>query len=248
MHYPDMTGMGSSSHPMMGAKTLGPFLEPYRHLLLAGPGFVSFGLAFAGGLLACTFCPFTIPTVLGLASIEGTGPADLPKKKGVMSAAFSIGMVGSLSILGLGAGQWGQWAQGISPFWSLALMVLAVGGAFWLLSHPRAPSSTMIYPTKVPGIGGALLGGIVFSFGTPLVGLLFLLMLAAATQKPFYALLLGLGFGLGRVLPFWIAGTLSGVYLPRVCPSTWIPRLRIAGAAVLLIVAGIYLWLSGLVT
>jgi cytochrome c-type biogenesis protein len=60
---------------------------------------------------------------------------------------------------------------------------------------------------------GSFLYGFIFSLGTSAAPLLLLLTVAAAQARPEYGFILALAFGIGRGLPFLLAGIFAGLLI-----------------------------------
>ena len=93
--------------------------------------------------------------------------------------------------------------------------------AWWL---PRLPVDRLT-AWRRPGIVGSFVYGVVFSLGTSVAPFLLLLTIAAAVGQPEQAILLAFIFGLGRGLPFLVAGMVGSA-------ATGLTRLGLAGRSV----------------
>jgi cytochrome c-type biogenesis protein len=76
-----------------------------------------------------------------------------------------------------------------------------------------------------PGVVGSFAYGVVFSLGTSVAPFLLLLTIAAAVGRPEQAILLAFIFGLGRGLPFLLAGMAGSA-------ATGLTRLGLAGRTI----------------
>jgi cytochrome c-type biogenesis protein len=92
---------------------------------------------------------------------------------------------------------------------------------------------------RTPGVLGAFGYGLVFSLGTSVAPLLLLLTIAAA-QGPQHALLLAFVFGLGRGLPFLIAGLAGSALSAWTRLGAWSQAIQVASGIALLGVAVYY--------
>lgn len=221
------------------------FLSHYRDLLVHGPGILVWGLAFLAGAVGCLVCPFTLPTALGLSGLTGVEATSNRSSSRKLIHAFVAGLVLAITILGGVAGYvTHDLIRHIRPAWSLLLVALALSAAFVLFRTLRSTASHQVFLTRY-GFGAAFVAGMIYSVGTPLAGLLLVLVMATANHRPEYGMLLAFGFGLGRALPFWVTATFVGRLAHRSCSTErWSRRLRLVGGILLLGVAGYYLWLS----
>jgi cytochrome c-type biogenesis protein len=236
----------SFSDPPMGHR-LQTFLGHHTALLHGGMGIGILGLAFVAGMVGCFLCPFTLPTAVGLAGISGARGKEDFKTALLLPTAFSVGLIGTLTAFGILAGEIGyRFSKEIRPYWPLALALLAILAAVVLLGRHRteyARSCENSFPPRKE-IGGTLASGAVFSVGTPLAGLFLVLSLASSGKSPAYATLIAFMFAMGRALPFWLAGTFSGLFVPKACSRIRTSRIRMATVFSLFVVAAWYLWLS----
>ena len=90
-----------------------------------------------------------------------------------------------------------------------------------------------------PGVAGSFAYGFVFSLGTSAAPLLLVLTVAATEARPANGLLLALAFGVGRALPFLLAGVFAGAVMRFAALGSWRRTIEVASGAALLFV-GIY--------
>lgn len=91
-----------------------------------------------------------------------------------------------------------------------------------------------------PGIFGAFAYGLVFSIGTSVASLLLLLAVAALDGYPGRGILLAPVLGLGRSLPFLVAGMAGGAVARLARLGLWSHPLQIVSGAALLMVSAYY--------
>jgi cytochrome c-type biogenesis protein len=89
------------------------------------------------------------------------------------------------------------------------------------------------------GLAGTFLYGFIFSLGTSAAPLLLLLTVAAAQARADYGLLLALAFGIGRGLPFLLAGLFAGTLMRFARLNSWAWAIQIASGCALIFV-GLY--------
>jgi len=218
------------------------FLQTYADVLLHGSWLV-IGIAFVAGLLSSAICPFTLPVGLGVAGVVGTAESRTRGSGFPIASAFFAGLVLSLTALGALAGLLGLVAtQAVGQWWMLIMAAMALVAALVVLWGPSLgmPDVTAL---RQPGFLGALIYGLVFSFGTPAVSLLLVLTISAAEHRPAYGGLLALGYGLGRGLPFLLLGLFSSVAMQLRCQPSWSGAIRVTTGSVLLVITGYYLWI-----
>jgi cytochrome c-type biogenesis protein len=157
-----------------------------------------------------------------------------------VAAAFFAGIVLNLTILGKLTGQRGALAtESFGRSWALAMAVLSLLAAGVALWQPRL-SMSRLAALRRPGLLGALGYGFVFSLGTSVAPLLLLLTVSAASGRPAYGLLLSFVFGLGRGLPFLLAGLIAGSVTSFAQLTRWWGAIEIASGCVLLAVSAYY--------
>jgi cytochrome c-type biogenesis protein len=217
-------------------------LNAYATQLLEGSWLVP-GIAFVAGLLSSAICPFTLPVGLGVAGVVGTAESRVRGSGFPIATAFFAGLVLSLTVLGALAGVLGLVAtQAVGQWWMLIMAALAFLAALLVFFGPSfmLPDVTTL---RRPGVLGAFIYGLVFSFGTPAVSLLLVLTVAAAEHRPAYGALLALGYGVGRGLPFLLLGLCSGVATRLRCRPSWSRAIRVTTGSLLLVIMGYYVWI-----
>lgn len=231
------TGSGSSAW-------IQSFLDPYMRQLHHSPGLLLVGLMVVAGLLGTAGCPFTIPTLLGIAGVAGEASA-VEKRKGLLLGVFfSGGMWLGMIVLGAMAGKASTFLGGpVRGLWSLVMVGLAVFLGIWILRDRPSGLGTLSGRLVRRGLSGAFLVGLLYSLGPPLVSLLFIFSLGFVPMTPAFGALLGLSFGLGRSLPFLFAGMIVSPFSTscRMGQNRW---MRYTGASLLFLVAAYYLYLS----
>lgn len=219
--------------------TLEQFLQPLSaglgHNLLAG-----LGITFAGGIVASAICPCTVPMGVGVAGFAGASQVRARYGGVQVSAAFFAGIVISLTALGGAAGRLGSMAtESFGRNWALGMALLSLLAAAVALYWPRMPVDQLT-AWRRPGVLGAFAYGVVFSLGTSVAPFLLLLTLAAAEGRPEVGLLLAFVFGLGRGLPFLLAGISSTILTGFTRLGLWSRTIQVASAVALLFVSAYY--------
>lgn len=204
--------------------TLEQFLQPLSAGLSHNP-IAALGITFVGGIVASAVCPCTLPMGLGVAGFAGASQVRARYGGLQVSAAFFAGIVLSLTALGGAAGQLGALAtESFGRNWALGMAVLSLLAAALAWWWPRMPIERLVAWQR-PGAIGSFGYGVVFSLGTSVAPFLLLLTIAAAVGRPEEAILLAFIFGLGRGLPFLLAGMAGTVV-------TGLMRLESAGRAI----------------
>lgn len=218
--------------------TLEQFLQPLSAGLAHSP-VVALGITFVGGILASAVCPCTLPMGVGVAGLAGASQVRARYGGLQVSTAFFAGIVLSLTALGGIAGRLGALAtESFGRNWALGMAVFSLVAAALAWWWPRIPVDRLT-AWRRPGVLGSFAYGVVFSLGTSVAPFLLLLTIAAAVGRPEEAILLAFIFGLGRGLPFLLAG-MAGT------AATGLTRLGLAGRAaqivssVALLVVSIY--------
>lgn len=220
--------------------TLDAFLREYSLGLDGGLSFLGLAVVFLAGIVASAVCPCTLPVGLGMASAAGASEAEARRSGLGVAFAFFIGIVINLTLLGALAGQLGAMVtEGFGRYWTLGMALLslvAAGFAFW---GPRLKVSRLA-GWRRPGLAGALGYGFIFSLGTSVAPLLLLLTVSAAKGSSVHGLVLAFTFGLGRGLPFLLAGLAASAIASFTPLGAWQRTIRIVSGCALLLVSGHY--------
>lgn len=237
-----------TTHPVgTGSGWILAFLDPYLADLAQGPSLLLIGMMMVAGVLGTAGCPFTIPTMLGIAGTAGTtgDASSSAKKRGLrLAVSFSGGMWLGMIVLGTMAGSAASLSNGpVRRIWSLVMVGLAVFLGIRIL---RGRSSGV--PFLPDGLDrasapGAFLVGLFYSAGPPLISLVFVIGLGFGHMTPAFGALLGFSFGLGRSIPFVFAGMAADSLAQAGCRMNRKHWVRYAGASLMFLVAGYYLYL-----
>jgi cytochrome c-type biogenesis protein len=202
--------------------------------------FIALGVSFLAGIMASAVCPCTLPVGLGMASVAGASEAEARRQGLRIAAAFFAGIVINLTLLGALTGQLGALVtESFGRFWTLAMAILSFLAAVVAFSGLRLKLS-QLEALRRPGLVGAFGYGFVFSLGTSVAPLLFVLTVSAANRDPEPGFLLALTFGLGRGLPFLLAGLLASAVTRLTHLGRWRRKIELVSACALLMVGAYY--------
>lgn len=210
---------------------LGTSVHGYPYILVA---------TFLAGVFASAICPCSIPVGLSVAGTAGSSEAGAHRSGFQIGAAFSGGIVISLTILGAFAGQLGAIAtETFGRGWSLIMAAMSLLAAVW--AFVSAPAGfKRLHGWRKPGLLGTLVYGLVFGLGTSVVPLLLLLSVAAGTASLAGGIAVAFVFGLGRGLPFLVAG-MVGAAITRIPGfGAWNRRLHLFSGLMLLVVSAYF--------
>lgn len=220
--------------------TLDEFLRQFGSGLDNGISLVGLGVTFLAGIVASAICPCTLPVGLGMASAAGASEAESRRSGLKIASAFFAGIVINLTLLGVLAGRLGALVtESFGRYWALGMAIIslvAAGFAFW---GPRFKVS-QLEGWRRPGLSGAFGYGFIFSLGTSVAPLLLLLTVSAAKGSPLEGLLLAFTFGLGRGLPFLLAGIIASAITGFTRLSAWRRTIQVVSGCALLLVSGYY--------
>jgi cytochrome c-type biogenesis protein len=203
------------------------------------------GTTFLAGILASAVCPCTLPVGLSVAGIAGASEAQTKRGGLAVAAAFFVGIVVSLTVLGTMMGRLGALAtESFGRNWALVMALVSLAAAVLAFWWPRLRLDQLA-AWRRPGVAGAFGYGLVFSIGTSIAPLLLLLAVAAGAGAPEYGLALALVFGIGRGLPFLLAGAAASALTGFMQLSRWSRVIQIASGVALLFVAWYYLDVYG---
>lgn len=195
----------------------------------------SFGLAvlacFLWGLASVLLCPChvaSIPLIIGYVGGQGAGVGG--RRAAFYAGLFSLGLVASISAIGVACAALGRALGEISHFWGvpIGLIIIVLGLSL---------SGALSLPSPAARLGGKAFGG---APGAIALGLLFGILSGACTfgfLAPMLAVigtqeamlpgvLLIFAFAVGHCLPILIAGA-SVAFLQKILHSSGI---RMAGA------------------
>lgn len=220
--------------------TLDAFLRDFGPGVDGGLSLLGLAVVFLAGIVASAVCPCTLPVGLGVASAAGASELEARRSGLRVAVAFFTGIVLNLTLLGALAGRLGALlTESFGRYWTLGMAVLslvAAGFAFW---GPRLKISRLA-GWRRPGLAGALAYGFIFSLGTSVAPLLLLLAVSAAKGSLAHGVLLAFTFGLGRGLPFLLAGATASV-ITRFTPlGAWERTIQVVSGCALLLVSGYY--------
>jgi cytochrome c-type biogenesis protein len=154
--------------------------------------------------------------------------------------AFFTGIVTNVAFLGSVAGRLGAiLTESFGRYWALGMALIsfvAAVAAFW---GPRL-SIERLASLRGSGLSGAFLYGFTFSLGTSAAPLLLLLTVAAAQARPDYGFILALAFGIGRGLPFLLAGLFAGTLMRFAHISLWRQKIQFISGCILILVSFYY--------
>jgi len=219
--------------------TLEEFLRHFSHL--GGPLFVLAILPLAG-VVASAVCPCTIPVGIGIAGMAGTSETQARRSGFMIAVAFFAGIVVNLALLGALSGRLGAiLSESFGRYWALAMAAASLIAALVAFRGPRL-SVDKLAAMRRPGLLGAFAYGFIFSLGTSAAPLLLVLTVAAARGTAGYGLLLAVAFGVGRGLPFLVAGLFAGAVTRFIQMGRWRRAVQISSGVALLFVSGYYGW------
>lgn len=218
-------------------------LDQFLHQFGDGLGhglLLALGVSLLAGILASAVCPCTLPVGLGMASVAGASETESKRRGLKVAGAFFAGIVINLTILGALSGRLGELlTESFGRYWALAMAMLSLVAALIAFWGPRLRVS-QLEALRRPGLGGAFGYGFIFSLGTSVAPLLLLLTVSAANGRPEYGLLLAFTFGLGRGLPFLLAGLIASAVMGFARLARWRRVIQLVSGCVLLLVSGYY--------
>lgn len=218
--------------------TLDTFLEHFAAGLPHGSVWAVL-LAMVAGVVASAVCPCTIPVGLGVVGVAGSSATKSHRAGVLIAVAFFAGIVINLAILGSVAGRLGAvLTESFGRYWALGMALVSFIAAVAAFRGPRL-STEKLASLRGPGMVGAFIYGFIFSLGTSAAPLLLLLTVAAAQARPDYGFILALAFGVGRGLPFLLAGLFAGTLMRFARFSAWTGAIRVASGSALIFV-GLY--------
>ena len=197
-------------------------------------------VTIVAGVVASAVCPCTVPVGLGVAGVVGSSAKENRRDGFLIALAFFAGIVANLTLLGSLAGRLGGvLTESFGRYWALGMALVSLVAAVAAFRGPRL-SVQKLASLRGTGLAGTFLYGFIFSLGTSAAPLLLLLTVAAAQGRPEYGFLLALAFGIGRGLPFLLAGLFAGVLMRFTRLGSWRGAIQIASGCALLFVSLYY--------
>jgi cytochrome c-type biogenesis protein len=220
--------------------SLESFLELYGGAISQGGALAVLGVALLAGIVASGVCPCTLPVGMGVAAWSGTAETESRKTGFLIALTFFAGIVINLALLGALAGRLGAiLSESFGRYWTLGMALLSLGAAALAFWGPRLRAS-QLSGLRRPGLSGAFGYGFIFSLGTSAAPLALLLTVAAATGSPVYGVILAFTFGVGRGLPFLLAGLFAGTIARLARLETWRRPLQIFAGIFLVAVSAYF--------
>lgn len=219
--------------------TLDAFLERFASGLPHG-SLWAVVVTILAGVVASAVCPCTVPVGLGVAGVVGSSGSDNRRDGFLIALAFFAGIVTNLTILGAVAGRLGAiLTESFGRYWASGMAVVSLVAAVAAFWGPRLGVEKLA-SLRRPGLAGTFLYGFIFSLGTSAAPLLLLLTVAAAEARPTYGFVLALAFGIGRGLPFLLAGLFAGVLMRFTRLGSWRRAIQVVSGCALVFVSVYY--------
>lgn len=219
--------------------TLDEFLVRFASSLPHG-SLWALAIAVLAGVVASAVCPCTVPVGLGVAGVVGSSATENRKAGFLVALAFFFGIVVNLAILGTIAGRMGAiLTDSFGRYWALGMATVSLIAAVIAFRGPRLRVKKLA-SLRRPGLAGTFLYGFIFSLGTSAAPLLLLLTVAAAQARPEYGFILALAFGIGRGLPFLLAGLFAGVLMRFARLGLWSRAIQVVSGCALVFVSVYY--------
>jgi len=219
--------------------TLDAFLERFASSLPHG-SLWAVAVTVLAGIVASAVCPCTVPVGLGVAGVVGSSAAKNRRDGFWIAVAFFAGIVTNLTVLGTVAGRLGAiLTESFGRYWALGMALVSLIGALAAFWSPRL-NVERLAALRRPGLAGTFLYGFVFSLGTSAAPLLLLLTVAATQARPEYGFMLAFAFGIGRGLPFLLAGLFAEVLMRFTRLGSWGRAIQILSASALVFVSVYY--------
>lgn len=208
--------------------------------------------AFLGGL-AVSFSPCVyplIPVTLGFIGVK----AGSSRARGLrISLVYVLGLAITYSILGLVAALsgrlFGEIASSPIPFIVISLACFIAGLSFFDLVRIRLPGIQLGNKIKISGgplpvfLLGMVSGLVVGPCATPVLGTI--LVYVAARQNLFYGASLLFVFAYGAGFSLILVGTFGSLFVSLNKSGIWLMRIKRVSGAILLIMAGYFLFKAG---
>lgn len=219
--------------------TLDAFLRDFGSAFANGTPF-ALAVSLGAGVMASAVCPCTLPVGIGVAGIAGASEVAQRKRGLEIAAAFFAGIVINLTLLGAIAARLGAIAtESFGWSWALAMAILSLVAALVAFAGPRLKVK-QLESLRRPGLAGAFGYGFIFSLGTSVAPLLLLLAVSAANGRPERGFVLALAFGVGRGLPFLVAGVVASAVTRFAHLGRWRRAIEVVSGCALLVVSAYY--------
>ena len=219
--------------------TLDEFLAKFASSLPHG-SLWALAITVLAGVVASAVCPCTVPVGLGVAGVVGSSGTENRRDGFLIAMAFFFGIVTNLALLGTVAGRMGAiLTESFGRYWALGMASVSLIAAVVAFRGPRLRVKKLA-SLRRPGLAGTFLYGFIFSLGTSAAPLLLLLTVAAAQARPEYGFMLALAFGIGRGLPFLLAGLFAGALMRLTRLGLWSRAIQVVSGCALMFVSVYY--------
>ena len=209
---------------------------------------------FTWGMISVLFSPCHLVSIpLIVAYVGGQEKAVVPRRAAAYSAAFTIGLFITITLIGIICALLGRMLGDVGIFWQIIVGAVLIWVALGMLGVKKfSMSGSLLYRLNLRGLSGALAlglaygvlsGSCTFGFIAPILAIITIQQQIATGI--FYILL----FAVGHCLPIVIAGSSTAAVRKLMDNSTWQGTgnwfRRVAG--IIIVLLGVYFILNPLI-
>ena len=218
--------------------------------MVSGTAIAGLG-CFAWGMISVLFSPCHLASIpLIVAYVGGQEQALNPKRAGVYSSLFALGLFISIALIGIVCALLGRMLGDVGNYWQIFVGAVLIWVALGMLGVEKCSvSGSLLYRLNLKGLTGAFLLGLAYGVlsGSCTFGFIApILAVITIQQKIAAGMLFILLFALGHCLPLVIAGSSTAAVRKLMENSTWQGAgtwfRRAAGVVVILL--GVYFMLN----
>ena len=209
---------------------------------------------FAWGMISVLFSPCHLASIpLIVAYVGGQEQAINPKKAGVYSSLFTLGLFISIALIGIVCALLGRMLGDIGNYWQILVGAVLIWVALGMLGVERCSvSGSLLYRLNLRGLSGAFLLGLAYGVlsGSCTFGFIAPILAVITIQQQiatgvFYILL----FSVGHCLPFVAAGSSTAAVRKLMENRTWqgTGNWFRRAAGIIIVLLGVYFILNPLI-
>lgn len=202
---------------------------------------------FTWGMVSVLFSPCHLASIpLIVAYVGGQEQALNPKRAGVYSSLFTLGLFISITLIGIVCALLGRMLGDVGNYWQILVGAVLIWVALGMLGIEKCSlSGSLLYRLNLKGLSGAfglglaygiLSGSCTFGFIAPILAII------TIQQKIATGVLFIFLFALGHCLPIVVAGSSTAAVRNLMENSAWqdVGNWFRKGAGVIICLLGVY--------
>lgn len=230
------------------------FFLTVNEWITGGPLLAAVG-CFLWGVISVLLSPChlaSIPLIIGY--VGGQEAMVTPRKAGIYSALFSIGLFISIALVGIICALLGRMLGDIGNYWQVLIGLVLIWVALGMIGVEKCSASgNLLYRLNFRGISGAFGFGLAYGIlsGSCTFGFIAPILAVITVQKQITTgILFILVFAIGHCLPIVLAGSFTGFVKSIMENSRWqgAGNWFRRGAGVVIVLLGLYFIVNPFIT